>query len=406
MKKVIGNVGILDVRTTRVEVLEEIDYVENAGLVISSEDNDEVMAKLTIHNMGASFKVPANCKLVNGGIQIDHAYLQGQGSDFTLAVNGGVKIMNDVTPEDIETGIKALYVNGGISCPKAVVSALKEKLMELNGGMNAEGDDEETKQINVYGEEMVDDVSLETLVKPARYVVYGTLSLLESIKISLFERIQEIELYGRVIVKEEYLRFVKPIITGPNRQTVTVIPEGYEFVRHSVNLDKAVLERKYESARLFTSNMLHFEDDVDTNTLKKAISSIRSGSVIVCKTALRDSVLDLCDGPTPQILHYGEKLIVVDDEHTFTKVELGLYPATFTFLVNGELTIDADIDADELRDKVEYIDCYGSIYVHDSAYAVVRSKLRTQAGEVINLDRKREDESVNYLVENAGYYRL
>ena len=406
MKKVIGNVGILDVRTTRVEALEEIDYVENAGLVICSEDNDEVIAKLSIHNMGTIFKVPGNCKLVNGGIQIDHAYLQGQDSDFVLAVNGGVKIMDDVTPEDIEKGIKALYVNGGISCPKAAISALKEKVMELNGGLKTEGDDEKTKQIDVYGEENIDAISLETLSKPARYVVYGTLRIIEPVEVSLFERIQEIEIYGRVIVREEYLRYIKQKITGPNRQAISVIPEGYEFLENSVNLDKAVLEHKYESARLFTCSLLRIEDDVDTNTLKKAVSSIRSSSVIICRSLLRDLVIELCETPIPSILQYSDQLIVIDDEHTLTKAELDYYPSTIAFFINGELTIDGDIDPEELHKKIEYIDSYGSIYVHDNAYAVIRPKLRTQAGEIINLDKKQESGEISYLVENAGYFRL
>ncbi len=413
MAGIIGNVGLLDLTEATADALAAVDAVENAGSVVYTEAQQALLDSLRIENTGGTFKVPIGCVVINGPLTIDRNYVEGIDTPASYFANGPLRVADDVDPGDFDRAIGSLYVNGPASCPKALFALVRKKIKQLNGVLKVADASEESaeqagrsekKTIRVLGSEVVDAADLARLDEPVRYKVMGILEISGEIETELLERIESIQLLGRLTIREEYLDTLKPRITGPGRGNLFVIPSGHEYHSGPLTLDGEALA-SLQGAKLCTRRLLRFTDDVTPDMVSRSVTAIRAAGPVICPTALREHVSALCSEPLPTILHYSTSLLLVEGDHRLGQSELRFQPERFSLVVLGDLVIDADVGAEELDERLEFVDNLGEIKSSDAVYGLLQARARTRRGEFVNLDKPPESTS-EYLIENVGYLKL
>jgi hypothetical protein len=401
MKK-IGNVGLLDLTEVKPEVLEEIDAVGNVGVMIFTEETEGSVIKLSIGNLGASIKVPKGSKVIQGDFELSHEYFEHNQSPSFL-VEGSLRIKADVVKEDIEK-IGCLYVHGFVICPESLIADLQAKADRIDGPIIPWMENARLLKGNVT----LAPAFLKAMQKPTALVVVGRLDLTVRMNIQLLEKISVIHAIGKVTIREEYYRELQAKLRETNRAKLTIIPEGYEYLKQPLFLDTTVL-KQYSHAKLYALERIHIEDDVTPDMLRKHIGAIHTEDIIICREELREIVMRLCENAAVRILFYEQGLMVVEDQRDLTKAVLKHQPAPFSLVVFGRLDISDDVDPKELLSRLEYVDNFGKILANEELCGTLQSKIRTREGALINKDqRKPENKETpeDYLVENVGYFKL
>ena len=402
MKKKIGNIGYLDLTEMEPEVIEEIEGIDNVGYVVFTDETEPRVMKLHIGNIGHSLKVPKGCKISQDDMELSHAYFEATPSPSFL-ISGTLSIRNDVTEEDIRS-IEYLHVSGPVICPPSLIpvvqakaDVIQESIVPWFEGMRI-----------LTGKVEIDTALLGALKEPTPILAVGNVSMIGEVDTSLLDRISSLNVIGKMTIREEYYETLLEKLGGNEPARLKVIPAGYEYITDPLLLDGVRL-KQFGHAKLYVQDRIQITDDVTPELLKKHVGIIRTNDVIICRESLREAVLGLCEDPSAKILYYSGKILVVEDRHTLTNAELKYQPECFSILVLGRLDIQDDVDPEDFLRRLEYVDNYGKISANEDLCGVLRFKMRTQKGILVNTDRKKpekQDTSQEYFIKNAGYLKL
>ena len=108
--KVIGNVGHLDLRNASEESVAEIRRIGNVGAIIYSPETAHLIQRLNIGNVGSTLVVPKHTKVATGQTKFDRSYPGSLKEPISLLLVGQLIVEPEVTVEDIEKCVEALYV--------------------------------------------------------------------------------------------------------------------------------------------------------------------------------------------------------------------------------------------------------------------------------------------------------
>jgi len=108
--KVIGNVGILDLRNATETSVAEISRIGNVGAVLYSRETAGLVTGLNIGNVGTSVEVSPDASIVTGLVVFTRDVFKGQEAPLDLVVAGPVVVNPDVPAEDIE--IRSNIISG------------------------------------------------------------------------------------------------------------------------------------------------------------------------------------------------------------------------------------------------------------------------------------------------------
>ncbi len=403
MKRTIGNVGVLDLRTTRDEAVESVALVKNVGAVIYSPETAHLVSKLDIQNMGASAEVPADAKIVTGEMEITRSYLEEMKNPLSLVVAGQVTVTPDVTPELAEEKIGSMVILGQIMAPEKVMGVVQGKIGSIQGRTLAYMDGSRLMR----GMVAVDDNMLKSLEPGTNISVTGKLNITSEIDIEAFkEKIGTLEVLGKAVVKEEYADVFREKTGDRLRGKVEIIPEGYDYIPKNIELDEDSI-RKYAGSRIRVNGDLEIASDVSGEAVKESFAAIQCKGKVICKKALKSVIMELCSGDAPKFLTYSGKLVKVDGEYTLTGPELEFTAEPLTLMVRGELSIDEEVSPEDIVKHVEHLDNYGSVIGGGRQLGALKTKLRSSGGEFTDRDKKDDHEEPWVAgVGNVGYLRL
>ncbi|MEQ8191295.1 MAG: hypothetical protein ABRQ39_25245 [Candidatus Eremiobacterota bacterium] len=400
MKRIIKNVGVLDIRNASEESIKDILTIGNVGTVIYNRKTASILSKLNIVNLGSSMEVPDKCCIYTGQVSISHNMIQAHTSPATMVVTGQLVFLSDVTEEDIEKSIDRIVMTGQILCPENILLSLQSRLTHMTGQLLSYRDGTEV----VTGTLSFDNSYLNSLKSPVSLMVFGKINLSAEIDIKLFEeKIKEINLFGKIITREEYLEVLYGKLKDKKSQKMEIIPRGYICAEEELNLDKVSLKR-FDGACIYARQTVRFAGDISSDDLVKHIKSMKTCDVILCHENLREAVISINDSVSPKIISYKGRLIEVDNEHTLTQSEIEYSPEKITYVVRGEMEVSPEAEPKLMMEKIEAIDNFGEITADEKQLGVISLLMRTREGELIHRGKEKQDDTVE--IGNVGVFNL
>ncbi len=383
MKRIIKNVGILDLRTTKDESILDIARVENVGLVIYSPETAHIMSMLNFVNLGTSVETTGDFHMLTGQITLRGADFRNYKEPVNLLITGQVIIKEDMEPEDVEKGIANLIVTGQIICPEKVAPAIHSKLLNMTGQTMTYTSGAKV----VIGKLKIDHNLLKSLESPASFSVIGKVDVTSEFPPALLdEKIDSLEVMGKVITREEYMEVLYRKLKNSAMAKIQGIPRGYVLVDRQLIIDSISI-RKFGGDKLYALGEILIQPDVTPQMMKEYISSMRIEKRVICPENLKEAVLDLSDEPSPELITYTGKLIIIDGEHILTPEELEYASDRLTYIIKGSMEIDSEVDPKIMMSKIEYIDNFGEIRANTKQYGVLQLILRTKKGEIRRTDK-------------------
>ncbi|MDD2717912.1 MAG: hypothetical protein PHW04_18645 [Candidatus Wallbacteria bacterium] len=399
MKKVIRNVGVLDLRSATEQSIGEIERVDNVGAVIYSKETAHLLTRLSIRNMGSSMEVPADCKLVTGQLEINSGYVDQLKEPLSLFMTGQMMIKNDLTADALDKGIKALLITGQVFCPEKLLPTLQSKIVSLTGQIMSYPDNAKI----MVGKLKIDDHFLNSLDDNTTIFMTGKLDLTAEFEVALFERkIEKFHLVGKAILRDEYAEIFNRRLLSQTACKLEVLPKGYLYLPEEFKLDNLNIKR-FQKASLYCPSGVVIDAGITSGSLLSAILSLKTKHV-VCHRELKEFISELCFDPATLILPYQGRLVTVEDEYLLTSEELEYSKEITTFLVRGELEIDSEVKPETIAAKVEFFDNFGEINAFRQQFGVIQSKIRTRKGELNCKDK--DDKQDENSIGNAGYLKI
>jgi hypothetical protein len=404
MKKVYRNIGILDIRETSDETIQDIDSFRNIGTILYSRKTAHLLTKLTFRNLGSTIEIPENAQLFTGQMTINNEDLENATEPLNMFITGQVIFGHNVTVENAEKKIGNLGVTGQILCPDRISGILKSKMKNFTGQMVPYP---EGSQV-IVGKISIDDSYLKAISTPRGLTVIGKVDVTSQLDINLLdEKLTELYIVGSLAAKEEYMEVLNRKMKERAITKVTTYPAGYTIVK---NLDEinANTIKQFNNAKLYFSEMVLFDKNITPESLKQHISSLILKEGSLCHEDLYPHIQSLCHELCGKVLTYSGKPIMIEGEHLLTQEELEYAPDKLTYVIKGEMEIDEKTDPELMIKKIEHVDNFGEIKTAPRQYGALQAILRTRSGEVSreSEDSENEPESQEQGVRNVGYLKL
>ncbi len=400
-KRVLSNVGLLDLRYATSEALSDIRRIENVGMVLVAADSENAIPSVSMRNVGSSIALPAgvDLKIRNGHQRWGHEFLAQQAEPLYAVVNGHLLLEGTVSPEDVEQGLGGLIVNGHVLCPEAIVGALQAKLLQHNGHLQTY----EAGASTVMGRVKLDRAFLDSLEDASTLVVVGRLDVPDVLEDELFRRkIAELRLVGRLRCHEENLAgILAKLNSGPSQPSTKVIPEGFTLYDHPLVLDGRTL-LALGASRIYCTDRVEIAPTVSHELLEESIDQIISEDLIIAPKSLEQVVFMKASAPDNRVVTYDGELWLVEDEMEIVPSRLEFLKGQATLIVYGEVTIDPDVDPSALHEKLAKVHNLGEIVCSRDQMGALQSRLGISHGEFKDIGQDVTEEDL----ANIGYLRL
>ena len=398
MKRIIRNIGVLDLRNTREEDIEDIERVENVGLVLYSPDTAHLMSRLSFVNLGASIETPEDFRMITGQISLGGNEIKGYKEPVNLLITGQVIVKDDLDAKTIDEKIGKLIIAGQVLCPENIAPIFRSKLINMTGQVLTYKAGTKV----VIGKLKVDHNMLKSIEKPQSFTVIGKADFTGEFPSKLLdEKLEELRVIGLISAREEYMEVLYKKIQDTSMAKIRTIPRGYILIEKDLTLDEVTI-RKFGGDKLYVNGEILVKPGVTPEMLKEYVGGIKIGKRVICPENLKGAILDLSVEPSPEILTYTGKLIVVDMDHILTPAELEFAPEKLTYIIKGSMEIEEQVDPNMMVAKIENIDNLGEIRARTKQYGVLNLVLRTNKGEITRIGKESEYREVS----NIGSLKL
>ncbi|MFC7321651.1 hypothetical protein [Halobacillus campisalis] len=380
----IGNVGLLNLMNATEESLQDIERINNIGMVLYPKEKAHLLPKLNAGNIGHCVELPEGYQVVNSDVHVDQAYLRSLTEGLRLFVNGNLIIEHDVQSEELKESLLELKVNGKIYSPGRLTGSLFHLIS--HGVMDVESyEGEELRFEN--GDFELTNAYLHSAETAIRLTVNGKLKLHADLDLDLFQqKIHQIEVNGVVILYAlQETAFYKK--TGSlTSAKVEVIPEGYLQLTKQVRLNSRSIKRFY-GKKLYTKKPVIIEADVTREAF--SIAAIHSTSIVVCPEEIEDLVYEACPSLDTEVLSYEDRFLFIEGEERWTNEQLEALQHPTAFIVEGMLTLGSDVSSEVHLSKVKTLDIFGAVVVENAALkGSLQQLIRVNTG-VIEDDHKK-----------------
>jgi len=373
--KVIGNVGILDLRNATEVSVADISRIGNVGVVLYSRETAGLMTRLNIGNVGNSMQVSPDAKVLTGQVAFNRDYFKGQEAPLDLVVAGQLLVKPDVSPEDIEKGLGELNIVGQLICPEHLLGTMQPKLHGLAGQMVTYTP---SSRLTV-GRLILDENTLRALDDASELVVIGSLRLPQVLPNDLLERkLQRLHVIGGIRCHEENVQIIVARLTD-DAAKVTTIPAGFQLVERPLVLDNTLLE-SLPARKLYCTDRVQVDSDVDPSVLDKHVEALISEDMVICPVELRSVISRKCNMLETRAVFYEGELWVVDGETDLPASRFDYLEGKATLVVLGELTIDPEVDPKVLADRLAKAHNLGVIRCTPEQMGAIQARLGLSDG--------------------------
>ncbi|TDL73731.1 hypothetical protein E2R56_12645 [Rhodococcus qingshengii] len=401
MSQRIGNVGLLNLVNATEESIKGVERIENVGLVLYGKENAHLLTKLNIGNIGSSLEIPAGYHLVNGVFHLDQNYLSSIIEPVFLLVNGIVIIDKNVQADQVQAGQLTLLVNGKVYSPTHLTGIAGKMLSKGNGAVETY---DGTAPRFENGKFTLTNSFLQSIDDSLYLVVNGMLSFTQDLNLDLFyEKISKLEVNGKISLFENQETYLYKKVAALTTCVVEVIPVGYEVLAKPLRLNGRSI-RRFQQKKWFTNKPVIIESDVSREMLTKAIEKIHSTSVIICHEEVEDLVYERLSLMETEVLSYENSFIVIDGEEVWSNDQFLALNQPVSIIVNGQLTLDRDVNEEVLRSKVATLDVLGEVIVRERKLkGTLQNIIRLNTGTVEEEKGKGEAEAT---LQNVGELSL
>jgi hypothetical protein len=129
-KKVIMNVGTLDLRNASEEALAEVTRLMNVGVVLCAGDPGSVLTGRDMLNVGHVLQVPPNVPVIPGTLTLDEAYLRDLDDSAELAVLGRLRLPAVLPNDLLGAKLGKVYALGRVVCHQENLQVLRSRLAD------------------------------------------------------------------------------------------------------------------------------------------------------------------------------------------------------------------------------------------------------------------------------------
>jgi hypothetical protein len=401
MSQRIGNVGLLNLVNATEESIKGVERIENVGLVLYGKENAHLITKLNIGNIGSSLEIPAGYHLVNGVFHLDQNYLSSIIEPVFLLVNGIVIIDKNVQADQVQAGQLSLMVNGKVYSPTHLTGIAGKMLSKGNGAVETYNG---TAPRFENGKFTLTNSFLQSIDDSLYLVVNGMLSFAQDLNLDIFyEKISKLEVNGKISLFENQETFLYKKVASLTTCVVEVIPAGYEVLAKPQRLNGRSI-RRFQQKKWFTNKPVIIESDVSREMLTKAIEKIHSTSVIICHEEVEDLVYERLSLMETEVLSYENSFIVIEGEEVWSNEQFLALDQPVSIIVNGQLTLDRDVNEEVLRSKVATLDVIGEVIVRERKLkGTLQNIIRLNTGTVEEEKGKGESEAT---LQNVGELSL
>lgn len=399
--RVLGNIGVLDLRHATEASIAPIRRIGNVGLIITSPDTRHLVARLNMGNVGTTLSVPFEAKVLTGQVEITRDYFVGQTEPQSLVVTGQLLIRPEVTAEALTAGLDQLVVCGQLLCPEPLVGAVQAKLKDMTGQLQVYGANMEV----VIGNLRFDRIYLEGLKEGSGLAVIGHLEAPEILEEKRLARcLTRLTVLGKLTCREENLPHLRAVLSGPPPQ-IASIPAGFEPLAGSVVLDSANLGN-LPGRRLHCPGGVRLTPEIEPAQLDQTVDQLRILGLLIAPTRLRETLARKCDLLQTQAVFYESELWLIDEPTTLVAARFDYLEGKATLVVRDRLEIAPDLEPRVLADRLDKVHNLDCIRCTPAQMAALQARLGLNQGEFQDStlpDEEGEDESG---IGNVGVLRL
>ena len=398
----IGNVGVLDLRTSTDEGLAGIARIGNVGEILYAPGKAHLVTKLSIGNIGSMIEVPEDARYLGGQEVFTHAFLTQLSEPVNAVIAGSLIIEPDVTPDDIEQHVKQLIIAGTVICPEPLQGSLHAKIKELDGVII--GYQDRSKLALVMGQLDLDESYLNSLADDTELIVMGRLTAHQKLPSELIaQKLQTAVVMGRITCREENADLLRSKIDATKGGgKFTIIPAGFEVIDQPLVIDNNILAA-LPGKRLYCLNSVRIADDVDPTSLDEALDTLQANS-FACPVTLQETMRGKYDPFKTRAIFYEGELWLVENETTLLASRFNFLADKATLMVTGLLTIAPEVEPQVLADRLAKVYNYGLINASTEQIGALQARLAVDEG-LMETDEPAEDEESGG-IGNTGYLKL
>lgn len=399
--KVIGNVGVLDLRTATEEAVAEIKQIDNVGEVLCTPETAGLVLHLNIGNMGTILEIPADAKMISGQTVINRDFFKSQTEASTIVISGQAIIKPEVTADDIKGGLGDLIITGQILCPEHLAGVIQSKARDLQGQVLVYNPQAKL----VMGNLTLDEHYLRALPDASELMVTGRLNASQVLPNDLLEqKIQKIQVGNRVVCREENAQVLMARLDDKaGSPKMTIIPAGFELVEQPLVLDAGLLGA-LPGRKLYCTRPVQIGEDVTAEVLDQALDALAAESLLVCPAALQPTIAQKCNLLQTQAIFYQGELWLVEGESTLLATRFDYLADKATLIVRGELTVAPEVEPRVLAERLDKVHLFGEIFCTPQQMAALQSRLGINQGEL--LDATAAEATGENEIGNVGILKL
>lgn len=403
--KVIGNVGTLDIRKATEESIASIRRIGNVSTLIYSPETAKFIPRLNMGNLGSSFEVPMDAKILSGQVVFSRDYFKNQTKPINLVVMGQLIVNPDVPEADIEKGLSDLRIMGQVIYPEHLVGAIESKIRHLQGQSQTYT---QSSRI-VMGQLILDEHYLRALENASELVVFGNLKLPQVLTTELLEqKIQRIQVFGKIVCHEENAPTILARLEHKSgTPKVTIIPTGYELVERPLILNADLLAN-LPGRKLFCSDQVQIDPKVDAAMLDKNLEAIIVKDLLLSPESLKSVLsrkINLLE--SENVIFYDGELWLVESDLTIRASRFNYVEGKATLVVLGDLTIASDVDPKLLFERLAKVHNFGDIICTPEQMSAIEARLGLNEGDLVDsTETEAEKEEAEEGIGNVGHLSL
>ncbi len=395
-KKLTVNTAMCDMTRLTEESLSAYEAIEiNAATIALSPRAKELASRLSLTMNAAQIiqvEEGTQISIKNGKAEITGN--EAPASPTMLIVNGKLIIHPD-SAEALK-GYASISVNGKLLYPRSLGPLLNR--VQVQGLSMSYPDD----AILVEGRLRVDELFV-LRAKGSLYFVMGDLVMAdESLDIKPLAEKRTRFSVKNAYIAQKHLKDALPLFD--DKTHITTIPEGFRFVEEENTLSAHMISRF--GKHLFFPGKLTIPRDQE-NALRQLEGLQVAGSIKLPETLL-DTLIAL-DPQYHKLITYKGLLVTDKSSLTISQALIAQNPEGLTVEDCGVVTLDADISAQEILDKLTIRDCGTILCQPDQEMALIQIADDVGSITVANADESTQPENKedsNHEKINTAYYQF
>ncbi len=374
---VIGNVNVLDITRATEDTLSAIQKIGSVNILIYSRETAHFVPLLSLGNLNAMVEVQTTPRVTVGNLVISKESVREGIEPASYVAVGNVMVEPDVSAADFEKIVESLAVVGQLVYPSTVAGVLHSRLMQLVGNSVAYPANGRVMKASVN----LDEGFLAALEEGTELVVLGSLRVPQVLPAELLERkIASLYVLGSVRCPEENQAAIRARLTGGIERMV-VIPSGHMLVEKDLVLDKATLDA-LPGSKLFCLAGVQIGSDVGEDQLDARLERLVANDLVLCPKALSGVLSHKCNLLETKAVFYEETLWLINGEEHLVASRFEYLEGKATLVVNGELTIDTEVEPKMLAERLVSVHNFGEIVCSTAQRGALDARMGLNEGEI------------------------